>query len=154
MFDGSVCYRVARAHDANKYTSKCAQCHGMDAEIAVVQYHCGAVVVICDTRSLLLKLAHLGSRRSNRWHNDARWKAGANRDSLRRASAYSLHVPRAKRAPAFHRITAKYRSHTCLYSVSRGAHPLPVFYRTPALRGGPFSWRTGRCVIPEKKILR
>jgi len=28
------------------------------------------------------------------------------------------------------------------------------FYRTPALRGGPFSWRTGRCVIPEKKILR
>ena len=25
--------------------------------------------------------------------------------------------------------------------------------RTPAC-GGPFSWRTGRCVIPEKKILR
>ena len=27
------------------------------------------------------------------------------------------------------------------------------FYRTPALRGGPFSWTTGRCVIPEKKII-
>ena len=34
----------------------------MDAEIAVVQYHCGAVVVICDTRLLLLKLAHLGDQ--------------------------------------------------------------------------------------------
>ena len=30
---------------------------------------------------------------------------------------------------------------------------LKQYDRTPALRGGPFSWRTGRCVIPEKKII-
>ena len=60
------------------------------------------------------KLANIAP---HRWHDGARRKAGAKRDSSGRPTQYSRPCTESHESAAIKRITAKYHSHTCLGSV-------------------------------------